>query len=109
MPLLSRQRVRYGPAVDRAASAFLEDLEERGLLDTTIVIWMGDFGRTPRVNRNVRGGGITQGLGGAASQVSMIGRALTRCSTSSVSQRPSSDWWCCRWASGSLRTPPGSR
>ena len=31
-------------------TALLEDLSERGLLDTTLVIWMGDFGRTPRIN-----------------------------------------------------------
>jgi uncharacterized protein (DUF1501 family) len=29
----------------------LEDLEERGLLDETLVIWMGEFGRTPRINK----------------------------------------------------------
>ena len=31
----------------------LNDLEERGLLDTTLVLWMGEFGRTPRINGNV--------------------------------------------------------
>jgi uncharacterized protein (DUF1501 family) len=30
----------------------LEDLDERGLLDTTLVVWMGEFGRTPRINGN---------------------------------------------------------
>jgi len=29
------------------------DLKERGLLDTTLVIWMGEFGRTPRINEKV--------------------------------------------------------
>ena len=31
-------------------SALLNDLEGRGLLDETLVVWMGDMGRTPRVN-----------------------------------------------------------
>jgi hypothetical protein len=40
------------PALDRALPAFLEDLQGRGLLDDTLVMWMGEFGRTPRLNRN---------------------------------------------------------
>ena len=36
------------PQVDQAAPALLTDLRERGLLDQTLVIWMGEFGRTPR-------------------------------------------------------------
>ncbi|QDU37320.1 hypothetical protein Mal4_16300 [Maioricimonas rarisocia] len=39
------------PIMDQAYSALLEDLSERGLLDETLVFWMGEFGRTPRVNR----------------------------------------------------------
>jgi hypothetical protein len=37
------------PRADRALAALLADLHERGLLDTTLVAWMGDFGRTPRI------------------------------------------------------------
>jgi uncharacterized protein (DUF1501 family) len=37
---------------NRALTALLDDLSARGLLDTTIVAWMGEFGRTPRLNRN---------------------------------------------------------
>jgi uncharacterized protein (DUF1501 family) len=33
-------------------SALVADLKERGLLDTTLIIWMGEFGRTPRINNN---------------------------------------------------------
>jgi hypothetical protein len=36
---------------DQALTALLEDLSGRGLLDTTIVAWMAEFGRTPRVNQ----------------------------------------------------------
>ena len=36
--------------VDNAMGALLTDLKERGLLDSTLVIWMGEFGRTPNIN-----------------------------------------------------------
>jgi len=39
------------PPVDTAFSALLEDLAERGLLDETLVVWTGEFGRTPKVNK----------------------------------------------------------
>jgi uncharacterized protein (DUF1501 family) len=38
------------PSLDQYWSALLDDLEARGLLETTLVIWMGEFGRTPKVN-----------------------------------------------------------
>jgi uncharacterized protein (DUF1501 family) len=38
------------PRFDRAYSALIEDLEQRGLLSTTLVVAWGEFGRTPRVN-----------------------------------------------------------
>lgn len=37
------------PELDRAMSALLEDLAQRGLLETTIVTWSGEFGRTPKI------------------------------------------------------------
>ena len=40
--------------LDQAMSALLDDLASRGLLDSTLVLWMGDFGRTPTIN--ARGG-----------------------------------------------------
>jgi hypothetical protein len=48
-----RLKNRLVPPMERAYTALLDDLEERGLLDTTLVIWMGDFGRTPTINRDV--------------------------------------------------------
>src|SRR5262249_15354272 len=39
------------PRADRALAALLADLEVRGLLSQTLVIWMGDFGRTPHIDR----------------------------------------------------------
>jgi uncharacterized protein (DUF1501 family) len=38
------------PMFDQAYSALLEDLSQRGLLDTTLVVAMGEFGRTPQLN-----------------------------------------------------------
>jgi len=38
------------PEMDKAMSALVSDLAERGLLEDTVVLWMGEFGRTPRVN-----------------------------------------------------------
>jgi hypothetical protein len=38
------------PPVDQALAALVTDLKVRGLLDRTLVIWMGEFGRTPRIN-----------------------------------------------------------
>jgi hypothetical protein len=42
------------PRMDQSYSALLEDLSERGLLDETLVVWMGEMGRTPKIN--ARGG-----------------------------------------------------
>jgi uncharacterized protein (DUF1501 family) len=36
--------------LDPAWATLLTDLKERGLLDTTLVVWMGEFGRTPKIN-----------------------------------------------------------
>ena len=43
-------RDRLAPTLDRSLTALIEDLDERGLLDTTLVIAMGEFGRTPVIN-----------------------------------------------------------
>ncbi len=39
---------------DRPIAALLKDLEQRGLLDETLVVWGGEFGRTPMMQNNVR-------------------------------------------------------
>jgi hypothetical protein len=56
-PLLKKSLLPY---TDRAFSALLEDLNDRGLLDETLVVAMGEFGRTPRL------GQITSSAGAAA-------------------------------------------
>ncbi|MEM6656331.1 MAG: DUF1501 domain-containing protein [Planctomycetota bacterium] len=63
------------PVMDKAMGALMEDLTQRGLIDDTIVLWMGEFGRTPRINGDagrdhfarawsvaIGGGGINGGL-----------------------------------------------
>ena len=40
------------PAVDRAVSAFIEDVDRRGLTDKILLVITGEFGRTPRINKN---------------------------------------------------------
>jgi hypothetical protein len=47
------------PAVDRPIAALIADLRERGLLDETLIVWMGEFGRTP--DNGIRGGGLAYG------------------------------------------------
>lgn len=62
------------PITDQTLPTLLDDLEDRGLLDETLVVWMGEFGRTPEINKNLSrdhwpqcyttllaGGGVKQG------------------------------------------------
>jgi arylsulfatase A-like enzyme len=62
------------PDFDRALAALIRDLDDRGLLDTTLVMVTSEFGRTPKINRNagrdhwpkvfsiaMAGGGIKRG------------------------------------------------
>jgi uncharacterized protein (DUF1501 family) len=41
---------RLLPRIDQGYAALLKDLHARGMLENTLVVWMGDFGRTPKVN-----------------------------------------------------------
>ena len=43
-------KTRLIPPVDQALPELLIDLEQRGLLDSTLVLWLSDFGRTPKIN-----------------------------------------------------------
>ena len=62
------------PQMDQAAGALLVDLQQRGMLDDTMVVLMGEMGRTPTINKRkgrdhwpdaysvmMAGGGLTQG------------------------------------------------
>lgn len=63
------------PIMDQSFSALIEDLEQRGMLDETLVAWVGEFGHTPKINPRkgrdhwgrafsiaLAGGGIQGGL-----------------------------------------------
>jgi len=43
---------RQLPTLDRAMGALVKDLVDRGMWQNTVLLWMGDFGRTPRINQN---------------------------------------------------------
>jgi hypothetical protein len=53
--------VKMGAKVDKPIAGLLADLESRGLLDSTLVIWGGEFGRTPTSDGSMNGGGDSQG------------------------------------------------
>ncbi len=44
------------PTIDQGMSALIADLNQQGMLDTTLVVWMGEFGRTPEINKNANPG-----------------------------------------------------
>ncbi len=44
---LEKKYKEHCPAMDQAAAALVRDLKQRGLLDNTLVVWGGEFGRTP--------------------------------------------------------------
>lgn len=48
-PILANQRL---PVLDKAMGTLVKDLDDRGLLKNTTIVWMGEFGRTPRINQN---------------------------------------------------------
>ena len=82
---------RLIPPVDRGTAALLQDLKERGLLERTLVIWMGEFGRTPRVNVNAGRDHFPQAfnlvLGGAGVRGGQVIGATNRLGTE-VALRP---------------------
>lgn len=51
LPGLQRMETQLCPRFDHGMSTLLRDLDERGLLDNTLVVAIGEFGRTPRVNK----------------------------------------------------------
>lgn len=63
------------PMTDQTLPTLIEDLDQRGMLDETLVVWMGEFGRTPKINKNasrdhwpqcysvlLAGGGVKKGF-----------------------------------------------
>jgi uncharacterized protein (DUF1501 family) len=45
-------RMGNGPRLDKGMGTLVKELVERGLWKNTVVLWMGEFGRTPRINQN---------------------------------------------------------
>jgi uncharacterized protein (DUF1501 family) len=75
------------PEMDQAMAALVSDLQQRGMLDNVAIVWMGEFGRTPRINGNagrdhwarswsavVGGGGFNRGI--AVGQTNSDGTAI---------------------------------
>lgn len=50
--IFSALATRTLPTLDKGMGALMRDLADRGRLKDTVVVWMGDFGRTPRINQN---------------------------------------------------------
>jgi uncharacterized protein (DUF1501 family) len=78
------------PGLDAALSTLLRDLSERGLLDSTLVVVTGEFGRTPRINKNAGrdhwGPAFTVGLaGGGVKGGVVVGKSDAR------AEKPASD------------------
>ncbi len=53
------------PMTNQTLPTLLEDLEDRGLLDTTLVVWVGEFGRSPKINKHRRARPLAAVLPGA--------------------------------------------
>ena len=80
---------RQLPTLDRAMGSLVEDLVDRGRWRDTVLVWMGEFGRTPRINQNagrdhwarcwsvVVGGGLIRG-GQAYGATDQDGMAVAR-------------------------------
>lgn len=58
---IERAMRNAGPPLDNAVGTLIDDLDRRGLLETTIVLVMGEFGRTPRINNGLPGNDPTPG------------------------------------------------
>jgi hypothetical protein len=76
-------RDRLLPATEQTLPTLIQDLDARGLLDETLVVWTGEFGRTPKINKDagrdhwpqcytllMAGGGVKRGFVFGASDAS---------------------------------------
>ncbi len=52
LPGMMRMEQQLCPRLDQGLSALLDDLDDRGLLDSTLVVVVGEFGRTPKLNKS---------------------------------------------------------
>lgn len=85
-------KTKLAPAVDTVLSALIQDLDQKGLLDSTIVMCAGEFGRTPKINKNagrdhwarsmaavLAGGGFKRGYVHGSTDVSGMAPNLDPC------------------------------
>lgn len=52
LPGMMRMEQQLCPRLDQGLAAFIDDLDDRGLLDSTLVVVAGEFGRTPKINKS---------------------------------------------------------
>jgi hypothetical protein len=89
---------RLLPPLDQTLSALVEDLAERGLLDSTIVYCAGEFGRTPKINKNagrdhwarsmavaLAGGGLRRGYAHGSTDAHGMAPATEPCTPDDLS------------------------
>jgi hypothetical protein len=75
----NQMKNRLLPSLDRAASALLQDLDQRGLLESTLVVFLTEFGRSPQINKDAGREHWTQAYsvvlaGGGIQPARLIGR-----------------------------------
>jgi hypothetical protein len=91
-------KTRLAPTTDTVLAALVKDLDDRGLLDSTIVMCAGEFGRTPKINRNtgrdhwarsmacvLAGGGFKRGYVHGSTDASGMAPATEPCTPDDVS------------------------
>jgi hypothetical protein len=89
---------RLLPQLDQTLSALVEDLNQRGMLDSTIVYCAGEFGRTPKINKNagrdhwarsmavaLAGGGIQRGYAHGSTDAQGMAPATEPCTPDDIS------------------------
>jgi hypothetical protein len=52
LPGMMRMEQQLCPRLDQGLAAFIDDLDDRGVLDSTLIVVAGEFGRTPRINKS---------------------------------------------------------
>lgn len=90
-------KTRLAPTTDQVLSALIKDLDDRGMLDSTIVMCAGEFGRTPKVNKNagrdhwarsmacvLAGGGFKRGYVHGSTDASGMAPATEPCTPDDV-------------------------
>ena len=103
------------PGFDLAYSALLDDLDERGLLDETLVLWLSEHGRTPQIDSKPPGAGrhhwsrvySTVYAGGGIGRGQVVGAPIASAATSATPPSPPrTSWRPPSTCSASIPRPP---